>query len=674
MRPLDYVRVVRQRWWVIVLCALLGLMLAYATAPRESASSKLSAAPTTTYQASTLLLNSDTAPNIDYDRAALYTTHGEVVDDVVAQLKSSRTHPYLKAADLKACNANSSSGSGAANKKSGSGGANKATNPACPNSTSAKAKRQKLRNGATLAIGPFGGTQVSAQPDASTGSFKITVTDQDEKYAPYVANLFASELIKYYEKLGQGEYDSQLSALTDRSVHLAAAQTLDTARAAAQPTNTTLQDQVSTDSDNLAQANSALQQLKAAGPQGSPLHVFEAASEDTTTRIVTPGSTKPGRKQSVLLGGAVGLLIGLGILIVTEVLGERIRDVGSAEGAAKLPVVAEIPVIKFSPTNRFAVLSADDPSSLLAEAYRALRTSMLSMWQRHPRVKIGPTMIGRNGRGNGRTNGTDASDEVDAHGPRLHTLLVTSPGPAEGKSISIANLAVSFAETGARVIVIDADFRRPTLHRYFHRSISPNLGDVDRNCTPAQLEAILQDTAIPGVRLAASAPTKSDPGQALSVAKAAVAAAQELADVVLLDSPPLLLANDAADLAMSVDGTILLARSGWTRRSGVVASADLLRRVDATVIGLVLVGAEPSRRGGYYGYYGYYGYGYGYGHGGDGRDTALKRLIPWRGGRSRRGAQPVASSRSSRSERRGGSGESGISTREPRPYDDDPWV
>jgi hypothetical protein len=96
--------------------------------------------------------------------------------------------------------------------------------------------------------------------------------------------------------------------------------------------------------------------------------------------------------------------------------------------------------------------------------------------------------------------------------------------------------------------------------------------------------------------------------------------------------------------------------------------------VDATVIGLVLVGAEPSRRGGYYGYYGYYGYGYGYGHGGDGRDTALKRLIPWRGGRSRRGAQPVASSRSSRSERRGGSGESGISTREPRPYDDDPWV
>jgi capsular exopolysaccharide synthesis family protein len=673
MRPLDYVRVVRQRWWVVALCTLLGLMLAYATAPRPTAASKLSAAPSVTYQASTLLLNNESAPSIDYDRAALYTTHGEVVDNVVAQLKTSRTHPYLKAADLKACNGSSSSSS-FSSKKGSSNNPGKADTSVCPNGTSAggKSKNQKLRNGATLAIGPFGGTQVSAQPDPSTGSFKITVTDQDEKYAPYVANLFATELIKYYNKLGQATYDSQVNALKLRGLTLATTQAADSARAAAQPLNTALQDQVRSDSDDLAKANSDLQQLQATGPQRSALHVFEPASENTTTRIVGAGSKQASRKQSILLGGAVGLLVGLGILILTEIMSARIRDVGSAEGAARLPVVAEIPVIKFSPTNRFAVLSADDPSSLVAEAYRALRTSMLSMWQRHPRVKTGPMMIGRgNGRTNGRGNGSSAPDEeVESHGPRLRTLLVTSPGPAEGKSITTANLAVTFAETGARVIVIDADFRRPTLHRYFHRSMTPNLGDLDRDCTAAQLETILQDTSIPGVRLAASAPTKSDPGQALTVAKAAALVARELADVVLLDSPPLLLANDAADLATSVDGTILLTRSGWTRRSGVVASADLLRRLDATVIGLVLVGAEHSKRGGYYGYYGYYGYGYG--RGGDRRNASpLKRLVPWPGGR-RRAAEAVAP-RAGSAEHQGDSG-GGLATRPPGVDDDDPWV
>jgi capsular exopolysaccharide synthesis family protein len=680
MRPLDYVRVVRQRWWVVALCTLLGLMLAYATAPRPSAASKRNAAPTVTYQASTLLLNNSDSPTIDYDRAALYTTHGEVVDDVVAQLKTSRTHPYVRAADLKACNSSSSSSSSSSSGKKGTSNNPGQSASYCPNgsTSSGKANRQKLRNGATLAIGPFGGTQVSAQPDASTGSFKITVTDEDEKYAPYVANLFATELIKYYNKLGQAKYDSQLAALKARGATLASVEAADSARALAQPTNSALQDQLKSDSDDLAKANSDLQQLQAAGPQTSALHVFEPASVDTTTRIVGAASKTASRKQSLLLGGAVGLLIGLGILVLTEVMSARIRDVGSAEGAARLPVVAEIPVIKFSPTNRFAVLAADDPSSLVAEAYRALRTSMLSMWQRHPRVKTGPMMIGRgngrsNGRGNGRGNGSSAPDEeIEEHGPRLRTLLITSPGPAEGKSISTANLAVTFAETGARVIVIDADFRRPTLHRYFHRSMTPNLGDLDRDCTAADLEAILQDTAIPGVRLAASAPTKSDPGQALSVAKAAAAVAQELADVVLLDSPPLLLANDSADLATAVDGTILLTRSGWTRRSGVAASADLLRRLDATVIGLVLVAAEHSKRGGYYGYYGYYGYGYG--RGGDRRDaSALKRLVPWSGGR-RRGAEPVASSRSGRAEQQGDSGVGGLATRPPGVDDDDPWV
>ena len=287
----------------------------------------------------------------------------------------------------------------------------------------------------------------------------------------------------------------------------------------------------------------------------------------------------------------------------------------------------------FRSADRFVVSTAADPASLTAEAYRSLRTSLLAMWQRHPKNVVLDHAAGIPGTTTRRRP--------------LRTLLVTSPGPAEGKSISVVNLAAAFAETGVTVIVIDADFRRPTQTRYFDRPRNPNLGDIDLTCEPEDLTAILQDTDIPGVRLAASAPTKSDPGHAIAVAKAAIAAACELADIVIVDSPPILLANDAADLALGVDASILLARSGWTRRGGVVSSAELLRRLEATVIGVVIIGAEHGARAGYYGYYGYYGYGYGYAH--PGEVSIMHRLMPWKAAhKNQPGSRPGASGPESR--------------------------
>jgi capsular exopolysaccharide synthesis family protein len=250
----------------------------------------------------------------------------------------------------------------------------------------------------------------------------------------------------------------------------------------------------------------------------------------------------------------------------------------------------------------------------MAEAYRSLRTSIIAMWQRHP-------IAHGNGDGNGHLG--------PAWRP-LRTLLITSPGPAEGKSVSAVNLAATFAETGASVIVIDADFRRPQLDRYFQRPAVPNLGDLGLDMTTHDFEAVLQDTNIPGVRFAASSPPKSSPGAAMATAKAAVGIAKELADIVIIDSPPLLLANDASDLSTFADATVLLVRAGWTRHKAVASSADLLRRLEATTVGVVLVGAEHGTHDGYYGYYGYYGYGYGYGRGEGVEESLRHRLMPWR--------------------------------------------
>jgi capsular exopolysaccharide synthesis family protein len=362
------------------------------------------------------------------------------------------------------------------------------------------------------------------------------------------------------------------------------------------------------------------------------------------------------KDQRTLIGAAVGFLLGLAGLLIFEFLNARIRDVSGTEAAARMPLVAEIPALKMSRADRFRVLTAEDPASLMAEAYRSLRTSIVAMWQRHPLA-------------HGAAN--EDGGHVNPAWRPLRTLLITSPGPAEGKSVSAVNLAATFAETGASVIVIDADFRRPQLDRYFQRPAVPNLGDLGLDMTTKDFEAVLQDTNIPGVRFAASSPPKSSPGAAMAVAKAAVGIAKELADIVVIDSPPLLLANDASDLSTFADATVLLVRAGWTRHKAVAGAADLLRRLEATTVGVVLVGAEHGTHDGYYGYYGYYGYGYGYGRGESVEESLRHRLMPWRRPRP---AEPHRSEVGAKAPAPGSESAGSGSDTPPRRSEDEPWV
>ncbi len=100
-----------------------------------------------------------------------------------------------------------------------------------------------------------------------------------------------------------------------------------------------------------------------------------------------------------MMGAAIGFLLGLAGILVFEFLNARVRDVGGTESAARMPLVAEIPALKMSRADRFRVLTAEDPASLMAEAYRSLRTSIIAMWQRHPSAH-------GNANGNGNGNGS----------------------------------------------------------------------------------------------------------------------------------------------------------------------------------------------------------------------------------------------------------------------------
>jgi capsular exopolysaccharide synthesis family protein len=607
VRPTDYLRIVRRRWWVLLVTTVIATSFAFVTRPSSAASVK-AAQPNVRYLATTTLISNPlgdggATAGRDYDRLSLLVTTGEVPNRVADALDQVRW-PEVKRNGQGGCAASGGGGAGGAPSSSGS-------SSDCGSPKSGK----RVRPGASAVTLGYGGSiKVTASPDPTTGSLAISAVSGSAKGSAKVANLFASTLITYLNDLAQQKWTIQVYMNQQaRSSAQSQLRTIDGQIAVAGLSPSELDAlEITREAQlrKLANASDAISNLQQVGPGGTDLRTLEAADPKQVTIVVTAGRSMTSESQRMLFGAAIGFFVGLAILILIEVLSSRIRDVPATEGAARMPVIAEIPVVRMERGEKFRVATMLDPTSLMSEAYRSLRTSLVAMWQRHPK------------------NYRSATAQGEVAPPALRTLLVTSPGPAEGKSISAVNLAAAFAESGMSVLVIDADFRRPQLHKYFQGSPMPCVLDLAPNATAADSEAVMQESGIPNVRFISSAPTRTDPGHAIAAAKHAATLGKEVVDLVIVDSPPILLANDAAELSTFVDATVVMARAGWTRRGGVVAAADLLRRLEATVVGIVLVGAEHGARAGYYGYYGYYGYGYGYAH--PGEVPKLQRMFPWR--------------------------------------------
>ena len=596
MRPADYLRIVRRRWWVLLVTVVIAMIFALLTRPTSSETMRDNK-PKVSFRATTTLISNDSGgisvKGRDYDRLALLMTTGEVPKRVASAIDQVRW-PQIQSAGEDKC----------------SGTGEEASSPDCKKS----GKAVRVGSGA-VELGYGGFIKATATPDPATGSLAITAQVGDAVLAAKVANLFAEKLVGYVNELGLKAYQEQIFGLTiSRNNSETLVRQIDALLAAPGLTASeydSLDIRREAVLRKLANADSGISNLQDAGPATSGLVTLEAATTGRATIIVTGAKGSTSESQLLLFGAAIGFIIGLGILLLLEILSARIRDVPGTEGAARMPVIAEIPVMNLDRSLRFQVTTAVDPTSLMAEAYRSFRTSLVAMWHRHP-----------------ANYQAEVSGEPDSDPNPLRVLLVTSPGPAEGKSISVVNLAAAFAETGISVLIVDGDFRRPQVHKYFSGVMSPNLGDMPYQATAADLEVISQETGIPNMRFVASSPLRTDPGTAIEMVKAAARLGREIADIVIIDSPPILLANDAAELSTFCDATVLMVRAGWTRRGGVVAASDLLRRLEATTVGVVLVGAEHGARAGYYGYYGYYGYGYGYAH--PGEIPKMSRLFPWR--------------------------------------------
>ncbi|MCL4487772.1 MAG: CpsD/CapB family tyrosine-protein kinase [Chloroflexi bacterium] len=171
----------------------------------------------------------------------------------------------------------------------------------------------------------------------------------------------------------------------------------------------------------------------------------------------------------------------------------------------------------------------------------------------------------------------------------IRSMVVTSPEPEEGKSTTLANLAVTIAQAGSQVILVDCDLRRPSLHQIFDARAAPGFTDMMRDDALMQ-NPPLQDTGIANLRLLTSGTIPPNPSELLASRRMSdlIVALQKHADMVLFDAPPVIAVTDAAVLASKVDAALLVVSAGKTKRDHAKKAKALLEKVNARLVGTVL--------------------------------------------------------------------------------------
>ncbi|RHW30385.1 CpsD/CapB family tyrosine-protein kinase [Oceanobacillus profundus] len=185
----------------------------------------------------------------------------------------------------------------------------------------------------------------------------------------------------------------------------------------------------------------------------------------------------------------------------------------------------------------------------------------------------------------------------------IQTLLLTSAGPSEGKSMTTANLAVVYAQQGKKVLLIDADLRKPTIHYTFRLDNLKGLSNVLVGDIPLQ-EAVVP-SAVQDLDLISCGPIPPNPSELLGSKRMQrmIAEARELYDVIIFDTPPVLAVTDAQILSAFVDGSILVVRSKSTETESAQKAVESLKAVNAKVLGTVLNDRDKKESNHYY-YYG----------------------------------------------------------------------
>lgn len=293
----------------------------------------------------------------------------------------------------------------------------------------------------------------------------------------------------------------------------------------------------------------------------------------------------PNPRRDAVMGGIVGLLIGVGVSFLREQLDDRVRTAEEVERVTGQTVLAQLPLSDDVGPGQ-GVAAVERPLSPLSEAVRSLRTSV----------------------------------QYASIDQQVKVVMVTSASPSEGKSLVAANLAVTFAQSDRRTILISADLRRATLDEIFlpekpktglttlvlqragAKPESTN-GSAAKPITPA---GVLVKTGVPNLLLLPSGPVPPNPAEIMGSRRLASLLDEysSASDMLIIDTPPLLPVTDAAVLAERVDGVVVVVALNETRREGLKRAMAILEGTGVRILGVVVNKATGSGSGDYYAYYG----------------------------------------------------------------------
>ncbi len=300
--------------------------------------------------------------------------------------------------------------------------------------------------------------------------------------------------------------------------------------------------------------------------------------------IVPEYPVKPQKSRNLLLGLLVGLMVGAGAAFFTDYLDDTIKDEEEAKRALGWPLLAMIPTIEGAAkeSGPADLVVQTNPKSSSAEAFRGLRTAV----------------------------------HFSSLKPDCKVVMITSSFPGEGKTTIAANLALTFAQSGNRVLLVDCDLRRPALHKIFGHSRNPGVTEVLAGDVP--LGKALHATGIENIALLTAGTIPPNPAELLSSGsmRDLLARFRGSYDMVILDAPPVIPVTDAPLLTALTDLVVVVVEAGRIPANAAKRMKELLQSVQAPVAGFVLNDRTAlfSDTYGYYGkgYYGrrYYGYAY----------------------------------------------------------------
>ncbi len=318
--------------------------------------------------------------------------------------------------------------------------------------------------------------------------------------------------------------------------------------------------------------------------QGGNIRILDEAIE--------PGAPiKPNKRLNIMLGILIGLGLGFGVVFLIDYFDNTVRTIEEVEQLG-LNLLGAIPQIELNSKGdtfegknwpdsdvghviESKLVTHFDPKSPISEAYRILRTNL-----RFTRV-------------------------VDES---LKTVVITSAGPREGKSTTVANLAITLANMGSKVVLVDSDLRRPVIHSIFGMEKENGLTNYMIDSMP--FESILKPTMIENLTIVPCGLLPPNPSELLGSQKMDEFINQLKAkfDMILFDSPPVIAVTDAAVLSNKVHGVVMVISAGNTNRDAIGRSKSLLENVNARIVGAVLnnVNVESTYGSSYYHYYHYY--------------------------------------------------------------------